>query len=316
MIGRVPVVVGKRSKTHQDKWYIDLLNYANIQAIVKGVQGAPVWICDDTALFNHESINDKLVEAYAFTDENDDVLTGDHGTHIAGIQACKDYGLFPENIKFGTAKVLRSSSGTGSIPWIVAGARMGLDKGYEVFNFSIGSDSPDSDLKKMFEDICANDKRFAVCAAGNDARETDYPAKWCSEIMGTISVGAVEADNSFTVRMADYSSPGDVTISMPGTDIYSTVPGNQYQYMSGTSMATPFVTALLSVAKGLNPAFNHQMCVDMFKKHATPVGDNVKASGYGFLNIAAFLEDIKTAAPVDTPKKVKKKSCLSRLFGR
>lgn len=294
-IGRVPTLIGKRSRNMDAQpWYIDLIKYNQIRDLVKGVKAAPIWLLDDTALFDNKSVDHALDEAWSFTNEKG-VHTGDHGTHLAGIAACLKYGLFPENIKISTAKVLRSDTGFGRAEWIRSGIMSGIKKGYEVFNFSIGSNSPDAVLKRAFSELCSNKKRFAVCASGNDDR-TDFPAAF--NISGIISVGSIEQDGSFKIRLASYSSVGKVTVCMPGTDILSTVPGNRHEYMSGTSMATMFVTSLIAVAKGLNPEFNHQMFFDLVKKHAIPVSGKTEAEvGVGFLNVVEFIKDVKNAQP-------------------
>ena len=91
-----------------------------------------------------------------------------------------------------------------------------------------------------------------VIAAGNDGESNDvnqvFPANINSE--NTITVAATHGDKS----LASFSNYGKTTVEIaaPGVAIRSTVPGNEYLSVSGTSQATPFVTRAASMVKDSN----------------------------------------------------------------
>jgi thermitase len=81
---------------------------------------------------------------------------------------------------------------------------------------------------------------LVVAAAGNDyGRDIDrnlvYPASFPNKNL------MVVASTTSRGRLSGFSNIGkkNVDISAPGSSIYSTVPGNRYSSMSGTSMASP-----------------------------------------------------------------------------
>jgi cell wall-associated protease len=94
-----------------------------------------------------------------------------------------------------------------------------------------------------------------VFAAGNDGTNNDElptsPANIKTE--NTIAVAATWGVSS----LATFSNYGDkmVEVAAPGVVINSTIPGDQYMELSGTSMAAPFVTNVAGLVKDANPAF-------------------------------------------------------------
>jgi thermitase len=55
-------------------------------------------------------------------------------------------------------------------------------------------------------------------------------------------------------------------VAAPGVNIYSAFPNNEYKFLSGTSMATPYVAGLVGLMKALRPNLNtqqvHQLLTD------------------------------------------------------
>ena len=77
-----------------------------------------------------------------------------------------------------------------------------------------------------------------------------YPADYD----GVISVGSIKDGNPYT-RSSFSNTSSHVGLVAPGSTIVSTVPSStsSYQNMSGTSMATPYVSAAVAM---LRPAVN------------------------------------------------------------
>lgn len=91
-----------------------------------------------------------------------------------------------------------------------------------------------------------------VFAAGNDGNNNDEipvsPAGLHSD-----SAIIVAATNGLT-GLASFSNYGlTVDVAAPGVNIRSTVPGNRYLEMSGTSMAAPYVAHVAAMVRDANP---------------------------------------------------------------
>jgi subtilisin family serine protease len=93
-----------------------------------------------------------------------------------------------------------------------------------------------------------------VIAAGNDGTSND--------LMPSVPAN-VKADNTITVAatnglgsLAVFSNYGtaSVDVAAPGVGILSTIPGNTYLTLSGTSQATPFVTNIAGQIRDAQPS--------------------------------------------------------------
>ena len=110
-----------------------------------------------------------------------------------------------------------------------------------------------ADASKEF--VAAAPETLFVFAAGNDGTNNDTVP---------VSPANIKADNSIAVaatqgseKLASFSCYGEkmVEVAAPGVIIKSTIPGDQYLALSGTSMAAPFVTNVAGAIKDANPAF-------------------------------------------------------------
>lgn len=189
------------------------------------------------------------VYGWNFYRNNNRVYTGSedsHGTHGAGTMLAASgngvgiAGIVPGgHVKVMVLKALGGSEGEGSTAAIIQAIRYAEANGASICNLSLGSDQDD---RALYRAIASSNMLF-VAAAGNDGTDTDrvpsYPASY--DLDNIISVANLNYDG--TLHSSSSYGVKSVDLAAPGSYILSTTPGNGYSYMTGTSMATPMVTA-------------------------------------------------------------------------
>lgn len=181
--------------------------------------------------------------------DNDPMDHDGHGTHTAGIiGAVGNNGLGVSGVNQAVSimpvKIFADSGSSASITGIAAAIKYSAAAGADISNNSWGTYSG-SNGDKLYQAIkyAANHGQLFVAAAGNNAVNNDmspyrsFPASY--DLANIVSVAAIGQSSS----LAYYSNYGrySVDIAAPGTSVLSTLPNGQYGYMSGTSMASPFV---------------------------------------------------------------------------
>jgi subtilisin family serine protease len=190
------------------------------------------------------------VYGYNFHDRTSNPMDdNEHGTHVAGIILGATRDIFGAN---STAKVrimalkFLGSDGSGSTSDAVSAIYYAVRNGAQVINNSWGGSSYSQALHDAI--AYAYDNRvFISTAAGNYTKNNDsndfYPANY--PVPGQMSVAAT-TDSDALAGFSNYGAT-KVHIASPGSYILSSVPGNQYKYMSGTSMAAPFVAGIAAM---------------------------------------------------------------------
>lgn len=109
--------------------------------------------------------------------------------------------------------------------------------GANIVNISLGGSGYSQFQENAFKRLHEQENVLIVAAAGNKGnKDYDYPASFDS----VMSVAAVDEDE----KGANFSQKNKgIDIAAPGVRIKSTIPGG-YGIMSGTSMATPFVSGV------------------------------------------------------------------------
>ena len=128
-----------------------------------------------------------------------------------------------------------------------------------------------------------------VAAAGNDGLNTDaiphYPSSY--NLDNIISVAATDNRDGLADEATWGSNYGanSVDIGAPGVNIASTYNGGSYVWSSGTSMATPHVTGVVSLVYAQNPGWSYSQVVNRILSSARATASMAgKCTTGGILN--------------------------------
>ena len=233
-----------------------------------------------------------------------------HGTHTTGI-VCATYhnGKGGSGIASGhkndlvdVISVGASEDGNNLYTLdIVAAINYAVSKGAKVISMSFGGPGRDRLMEACIKNAFYNKGVVFLAASGND---TSNGCSNPSDIKEVIAVNACDIQNKSSSYWSDYGVAKDITA--PGNAILSTIPGDQYVTMSGTSMACPVAAGIAAMVrdvkrpdgKTLTPAQIYNiLCASTGQKSFQ---ENTTA--YGIINAEAAVRAAQEAS-VDIPAK-------------
>jgi subtilisin family serine protease len=136
---------------------------------------------------------------------------------------------------------------------------------------------------------------LVIAAAGNDSDDIDknptYPASFDSENL------LIVASTTNRGKMSSFSNFGkiNVDVAAPGSNVYSTVPGNQYESMSGTSMATPTTVGVAAEILSHNSNLTIPQLKNILINSVTKIGSFTdKMVSGGRIDLLKGLESART----------------------
>jgi thermitase len=193
---------------------------------------------------NHEVLAGKVIDNINFTSSDTTFDKNGHGTHVAGIiGTCTDNnkGFINTAPDLGILNVkVAEDSGIVWASNVAKGIIWAVDHKANVINMSLVILNKSKALEKAVKYAWAHDV-VLVAAAGSNPEKMTYPAAFPEVI-------AVAASNPDCSALAESNSGTFINVYAPGVDIYSTLPDNTYGYMSGSSMASAYVTAVVALA--------------------------------------------------------------------
>jgi hypothetical protein len=291
-------------------------------ASFSAVPTAPIGIVDTGVDATHEDLAGRISPSSA-TCVNDTCSQGvptddaGHGTHVSGIAgASADNGVGVAGLAYESplivVRVFPADAQGAALSDVANGIVWAAQRGAKVINLSLGATGGayPVTLCNAVQTAISTYGAVVEASAGNGYPEgtpvstPTYPAA-CAGAVGVAATDSADLPASFS----NYGSP-DVFVSAPGVNVLSTLPGNAYGGMSGTSMAAPYVTALAALIRSLHPGATVAQVREILALGSDKVGSGSYGAdpygtcvgctwdqhyGYGRIDVARALA---TAVPV------------------
>lgn len=236
-----------------------------------------------------------------------------HGTHVAGIVAMNANGKGGVGVAYG-AKIMAikagQSNGNFAASDITRAINYAANNGADVINMSFGGTGKSTLVEAALAD--ANSRCVLVASAGNDGLPTNdassagyiftediYPAGY-NYVLGVMA-SDVSGNKLASYSNWDFANNANCEYELvaPGTEIYSTLPGNRYAKWSGTSMAAPAVSAAAAIIRSKYTDKSKYTSKFIMGQLASATTDTVRYVGakgdshvYSALNIKSSLKNL------------------------
>ena len=242
------------------EYFSDQINYHyNINFNGRDIVGDNIYDINDTNYGDSRVLHSKKSE--------------NHGTHVAGIIAGirnNNVGNNGVNNNLEIMALRAVPNGDEYDKDIALAIRYAVDNGARIINMSFGK-SYSSNPEWVIDAIKYADENnvLIVHAAGNDAEDLDvienenYPNDQYlgkdefSKNFITVGASTINYNENLIASFSNYGSD-NVDVFAPGYNVYSLLPENDYESLSGTSMAAPAVSGVASLILSYFPRITAQ----------------------------------------------------------
>lgn len=269
------------------------LQQIHAEAAASGGAGVTIGLVDSGVDVDHESLKAAHITAIDVVDGAKAVKPETHGTVMASILVGQGplHGVAPKadlvavrafrevDAKVGAAE---SSSFLLSL-----GIETAVKHGAQIINLSLTG--PQDRLVAQMVNETLMHKVSVIAAAGNEGPKARpaYPAAQD----GVIAVTATDNKD----QLYKHANQGDyISVAAPGVDILGAKPGGSYDFFSGTSMATGYVTGLAALLMASDTGLTVTQLRKVVEGSAVDLGVPARdpAFGAGRIDAASALEQL------------------------
>jgi subtilisin family serine protease len=283
--------------TYASQWHLPKISAPQGWDISTGSSVVDIAIIDSGVDPNHPDLAGKLLPGYNFlngTNDTHDVLG--HGTAVAGTAAAiSNNGIGVSSLAWKNPimpLVVLDASDYASYSNIASAITYAVDHGVRVINVSIGGTSSSSTLQNAVN-YAWSKGALVFASAMNKANSTpNYPAA-CANAIAVASTDSNDNRSSFS----NYGTW--ITISAPGSYIYTTNNGGGYGAWNGTSFSSPLTAGLAALVLSVNSSLTNQQVRDIILQNADDLGTAGfdQYFGNGRINVIKSLQAAQSYVP-------------------
>ncbi|GLR15881.1 S8 family serine peptidase [Portibacter lacus] len=275
-------------------WYFKVIKAQAAWDYTYGSEDIVIAIIDDGFDITHPELKSRIVKPYNVCERSTNVFTNrtsTHGTHVAGTALGeKDNGsgicgIAPSSKLMPIQVSDRNDVMTNTA--IIDAILYAINEGADVINMSLGLFiHPTAEELPLFiqKDIIRNHYKeqeafwneiFSIAEEANV--QIVLAAGNSNVLVGLdpllrdprgIKVNAIDKN----IQKANFSNFGSYsTVSAPGVDVYSSTPNGQFEYMQGTSMASPIVAGAVGLIKSINKSLSTEEIIKILQNTGKPI---------------------------------------------
>lgn len=265
-----------------------------------------VAVLDTGVDYTHTDLVGKVILGRNVVNQTNDPFDDQgHGTHVAGIIAARaGNGVYGEgicpNCKILAVKVL-DGTGSGSFFDVASGmayvvaVRNATVPRTRVVNMSLGGPNSATTATQV---LAMKNAGLALVAAAGNSNTTSTASSFPGADANTaLRVTATEENDAraFFSNFSPAAAPNQYNIAAPGYNIFSTVPGEGFTELSGTSMASPVVAGAAALVWGQVPALTRDQLVARLVTTGEVIGKGFAAATRRVDVRKAILGTVETA---------------------
>lgn len=287
------------------QWHVGKVGASTAWYSAAGMgDGVKIAILDSGVDASHPDLVGNLVPGYNFVDGNADTNdTCGHGTPVAGTAAAVSNNSSGVAGIAGKSKIMPvkvafyNTSTSGCYAYystVVSGIYFAADNGARIVNVSYSGVAGSKAVLNAAQYLRSKGG-LLFASAGNNGRDEGVAPT------ATMTVVSATDEND---NLAGWSSYGSfVTLSAPGTNIWTTSTGGRYGQWNGTSFASPLVAGVAALMMSANPSLDNLTIESLLYSTTVDRGTAGRDPyyGHGRVNAAAGVQAaVSRLVKVDT----------------